>query len=152
MAKLSKDVAARKAEQAAAVSHADQQANGDSEQGNSEAAKAAINKYDDKTLDFNPAGSGYYDEYSNLNPPVSGESTTIPYHGADEEEPQQAADGGKSTVGLGAAKGPKIPSQLGFIGGAGVEGGQGNSDSIYGSHDDHSTYGVSGTGWQVRTR
>lgn len=152
MAKLSKDVAARKAEQAAAVSHADQQANGDSEQGNSEAAKAAINKYDDKTLDFNPAGSGYYDEYSNLNPPVSGEPTTIPYHGADEEEPQQAADGGKSTVGLGAAKGPKIPSQLGFIGGAGVEGGQGNSDSIYGSHDDHSTYGVSGTGWQVRTR
>jgi hypothetical protein len=39
-------------------------------------------------------------------------------------------------------------AQLGFIGGAGVEGGQGNSDSIYGSHDDHSTYGVSGTGWQ----
>ena len=40
------------------------------------------------------------------------------------------------------------PAQLGFIGGAGVEGGQGNSDSIYGSHDDHSTYGVSGSGWQ----
>jgi hypothetical protein len=39
-------------------------------------------------------------------------------------------------------------SQLGFIGGAGVEGGQGNSDSIYGSHDDHSTYGRSGSGWQ----
>jgi hypothetical protein len=39
-------------------------------------------------------------------------------------------------------------SQLGFLGGAGVEGGQGNSDSIYGSHDDHSTYGRSGSGWQ----
>ena len=39
-------------------------------------------------------------------------------------------------------------AQLGFIGGAGVEGGQGNSDSIYGSHDDHSTYGRSGSGWQ----
>lgn len=33
-------------------------------------------------------------------------------------------------------------SKLGFIGGAGVEGGQGNADSIYGSHDDHSTYGT----------
>jgi len=39
-------------------------------------------------------------------------------------------------------------SKLGFIGGSGIEGGQGNSDSIYGSHDDHSTYGVSGSGWQ----
>jgi len=140
MAKLRRDVAAKKAEQAAAV-------NGDSERGGSvtEAAKAAINKYDDKTLDFNAAGSSYYDEYSNFNPPISGEPKTIPYHGADEEEPQQGADAGKSTVGLGA---DKTPSQLGFIGGAGVEGGQGNSDSIYGSHDDHSTYGVSGTGWQ----
>jgi hypothetical protein len=26
--------------------------------------------------------------------------------------------------------------------------GQGNSDSIYGSHDDHSTFGVSGSGYQ----
>jgi len=39
-------------------------------------------------------------------------------------------------------------SKLGFIGGSGIEGGQGNSDSIYGSHDDHSTYGVGGGGWQ----
>ena len=39
-------------------------------------------------------------------------------------------------------------SKLGFIGGAGIEGGQGNADSIYGSHDDHSTYGVLGSGWQ----
>ena len=142
MAKLSRYVAAKKAEQAAAV-------NGDSEQGDSatESAKTAINKYDDKTLDFNAAGSSYYDEYSNFNPPISGEPKTIPYHGVDEEEPQQGADAGKSTVGLSA---DKTPSQLGFIGGAGVEGGQGNSDSIYGSHDDHSTYGVSGTGWQVK--
>jgi len=44
--------------------------------------------------------------------------------------------------------GQQSNAQLGFIGGAGVEGGQGNSDSIYGSHDDHSTYGVSGSGWQ----
>jgi hypothetical protein len=42
----------------------------------------------------------------------------------------------------------KPNSQLGFIGGAGIEGGQGNSDSIYGSHDDHSTYGIFGSGWQ----
>jgi len=39
-------------------------------------------------------------------------------------------------------------AQLGFIGGSGIEGGQGNSDSIYGSHDDHSTYGIFGSGWQ----
>mmetsp|Transcript_33354 Transcript_33354/g.48741 ORF Transcript_33354/g.48741 Transcript_33354/m.48741 type:complete len:355 (+) Transcript_33354:14-1078(+) len=39
-------------------------------------------------------------------------------------------------------------SKLGFIGGSGIEGGQGNADSIYGDHDDHSTYGVSGSGWQ----
>ena len=37
---------------------------------------------------------------------------------------------------------------LSFIGSVGVEGGQGNSDSIYGSHDDHDTFGVSGSGWQ----
>ena len=42
----------------------------------------------------------------------------------------------------------KPKAQLGFIGGAGIEGGQGNSDSIYGSHDDHSTYGIFGSGWQ----
>ena len=47
---------------------------------------------------------------------------------------------------LGAAS--FAPAQLGFIGGAGVEGGQGNSDSIYGSHDDHATFGVAGSGWQ----
>jgi len=41
-----------------------------------------------------------------------------------------------------------VNTKLGFLGGAGIEGGQGNSDSIYGSHDDHSTYGVSGSGWQ----
>jgi len=148
MAKLDRDVAARKAEQAAAGG-GDQQADAASEQGVAGLAKAAIDKYNDKTLDFNPAGSSYYDEYSNFNPPISGEPKTTPYHGADEEEPQQAADNGKSTVGLGAGKAQKAPSQLGFIGGAGVEGGQGNSDSIYGSHDDHSTYGIFGTGWQV---
>ena len=48
----------------------------------------------------------------------------------------------------GAAVVPKPKAQLGFIGGAGIEGGQGNSDSIYGSHDDHSTYGIFGSGWQ----
>ena len=37
---------------------------------------------------------------------------------------------------------------LSFIGSVGVEGGQGNSDSIYGSHDDHDTFGVAGSGWQ----
>jgi len=34
------------------------------------------------------------------------------------------------------------------VGGVGIEGGQGESDSIFGSHDDHSTYGVAGSGWQ----
>mmetsp|Transcript_13822 Transcript_13822/g.47833 ORF Transcript_13822/g.47833 Transcript_13822/m.47833 type:complete len:80 (-) Transcript_13822:59-298(-) len=36
---------------------------------------------------------------------------------------------------------------LGFLGGAGINGGQGNSDSIYGSSDDHDMFGVSGPGW-----
>ena len=31
---------------------------------------------------------------------------------------------------------------------SGVEGGQGNNDAIYGSHDDHDTFGVLGEGWQ----
>ena len=43
---------------------------------------------------------------------------------------------------------PYQRNALSFIGSVGVEGGQGNSDSIYGSHDDHDTYGVSGSGWQ----
>ena len=30
----------------------------------------------------------------------------------------------------------------------GIEGGQGNNDAIYGSHDDHDTFGVLGEGWQ----
>lgn len=46
------------------------------------------------------------------------------------------------------AVGDASTSKLGFIGGSGIEGGQGNADSIYGSHDDHSTYGVAGSGWQ----
>jgi len=39
-------------------------------------------------------------------------------------------------------------SKLSFIGSVGVNGGQGNSDCIYGSCSDHNTYGVSGSGWQ----
>jgi hypothetical protein len=34
------------------------------------------------------------------------------------------------------------------VGGIDIEGGQGESDAIFGSHDDHSTYGVVGSGWQ----
>jgi len=37
-------------------------------------------------------------------------------------------------------------SQLSFIGSVGVGGGQGNSDCIYNSCDDHSQFGVSGAG------
>jgi hypothetical protein len=125
MAKLRSDVSAKKAEQEAA--------------GEGGKPAAAVAKYNDKTLDMNPGVPGsYYDEYSNLNPPISGEPQKVPYHGAEGEEPEQAAD---KAVNL-------KPSQLGFIGGAGIEGGQGNSDSIYGSHDDHDTYGVQGSGWQ----
>ena len=29
----------------------------------------------------------------------------------------------------------------------GIEGGQGNSDAIYGSHDDHDQYGIFGPGY-----
>jgi hypothetical protein len=43
---------------------------------------------------------------------------------------------------------PYQRNALSFIGSVGVEGGQGNSDSIYGSHDDHDTFGVAGSGWQ----
>eukprot|EP00290_Baffinella_frigidus_P021605 CAMPEP_0180251682 /NCGR_PEP_ID=MMETSP0987-20121128/38570_1 /TAXON_ID=697907 /ORGANISM="non described non described, Strain CCMP2293" /LENGTH=68 /DNA_ID=CAMNT_0022220245 /DNA_START=20 /DNA_END=226 /DNA_ORIENTATION=- len=39
-------------------------------------------------------------------------------------------------------------SMLSFIGGAGVEGGQGNSDCIFTTCDDHDTYGVLGSGDQ----
>jgi hypothetical protein len=125
MAKLRSDVAAKKAEQEAA--------------GEGDKPAAAVAKYNDKTLDMNPGVPGsYYDEYSNLNPPISGEPQKVPYHGAEGEEPEQAADRAANLT----------PSQLGFIGGAGIEGGQGNSDSIYGSHDDHDTYGVQGSGWQ----
>ncbi len=38
-------------------------------------------------------------------------------------------------------------TNLSFIGSVGVEGGQGNSDCIFGSCDDHDTFGVSGNGW-----
>jgi hypothetical protein len=31
---------------------------------------------------------------------------------------------------------------------SGIEGGQNNNDAIYGSHDDHDTFGVAGEGWQ----
>ena len=40
-----------------------------------------------------------------------------------------------------------ISAQL-AVGGVDIEGGQGESDSLFGSHDDHSTYGVAGSGWQ----
>ena len=43
---------------------------------------------------------------------------------------------------------PSCTSKLGFIGSVGVDGGQGNSDCIYGSCDDHDTYGVAGSQWQ----
>jgi hypothetical protein len=54
----------------------------------------------------------------------------------------------KRQAGAAAARSAPSASQLGFMGGAGVEGGQNNPDSVYGYHDDHSTYGVSGSGWQ----
>jgi hypothetical protein len=41
-----------------------------------------------------------------------------------------------------------LPGQQLAVGGVDIEGGQGESDSIFGSHDDHSTYGVAGSGWQ----
>lgn len=41
-----------------------------------------------------------------------------------------------------------FPGQQLAVGGVDIEGGQGESDSIFGSHDDHSTYGVAGSGWQ----
>jgi len=37
---------------------------------------------------------------------------------------------------------------LGFIGGVGIDGGNGNATCIYSSCDDHDTYGISGSGWQ----
>ena len=40
------------------------------------------------------------------------------------------------------------PGQQLAVGGVDIEGGQGEADSIFGSHDDHSTYGVAGSGWQ----
>jgi hypothetical protein len=42
---------------------------------------------------------------------------------------------------------PAGPGQLSFIGSVGVEGGQNNADFIFGSHDDHSEFGVNGNGW-----
>jgi len=41
-----------------------------------------------------------------------------------------------------------VPGQKLAVGGVDIEGGQGESDSLFGSHDDHSTYGVMGSGWQ----
>ena len=36
---------------------------------------------------------------------------------------------------------------LGYLGGAGINGGQNNADAIFGSADDHDMFGVSGPGW-----
>ena len=134
MAKLGKDLAMKKAQQAEQTQPANSAI---------EAAKAAIDKYDDKTLDFNPPGQSR-DEFSNFNPPKYGEPAKTPFHGVKDEASQQTAKDEQQP----AVAADKAPSQLGFIGGSGIEGGQGNSDSIYGSHDDHSTYGVAGSGWQ----
>ena len=41
-----------------------------------------------------------------------------------------------------------VPGQQLAVGGVDIEGGQGESDAIFGSHDDHSTYGIAGSGWQ----
>ena len=38
-------------------------------------------------------------------------------------------------------------SALGFLGGAGINGGQNNADALFGSADDHDMFGVSGPGW-----
>jgi len=35
-----------------------------------------------------------------------------------------------------------MPGQQLAVGGVDIEGGQGEADSLFGSHDDHSTYGV----------
>ncbi|EKX35460.1 hypothetical protein GUITHDRAFT_155490, partial [Guillardia theta CCMP2712] len=45
----------------------------------------------------------------------------------------------------GALGAPRIFTSLGeFIGSIGVEGGQGTSDAIFGSYDDHEQYGLLG--------
>jgi hypothetical protein len=67
---------------------------------------------------------------------------------------QDTALMGQSQVAMGHAP-TKLPTARGqqlAVGGVDIEGGQGESDSIFGSHDDHSTYGVAGSGWQAGQR
>jgi len=62
----------------------------------------------------------------------------------------QAAIAG-SNVARGAATSQAMRTAAGqqlAVGGVDIEGGQGEADSLFGSHDDHSTYGVAGSGWQ----
>ena len=149
MARLARDIAARKNKETAAEASP---AKTD--------ATAEVKKYDDKYLDLNAPGAPH-DEFSDFNAPISGEPDVTPYHGANDEEALQVSNAGDVDKGddakaaavddaeVAVAPAGKAPTQKkGFIGGAGIEGGQGNADSIYGSHDDHDTYGVLGSGWQ----
>lgn len=72
---------------------------------------------------------------------ISGSGWQGPGNGEEPGDLWNPANGSAPDAAAGTSK-------LGYLGGAGIEGGQGNSDSIYGSHDDHSTYGVGGGGWQ----
>ena len=149
MARLARDIAARKNKETAAEASPAQTD-----------ATAEVKKYDDKYLDLNAPGAPH-DEFSDFNAPISGEPDVTPYHGANDEEALQVSNAGDVDKGddakaaavddaeVAVAPAGKAPTQKkGFIGGAGIEGGQGNADSIYGSHDDHDTYGVLGSGWQ----
>ena len=149
MARLARDIAARKNKETAAEASPAQTD-----------ATAEVKKYDDKYLDLNAPGAPH-DEFSDFNAPISGEPDVTPYHGANDEEALQESNAGDVDKGddakaaavddaeVAVAPAGKAPTQKkGFIGGAGIEGGQGNADSIYGSHDDHDTYGVLGSGWQ----
>ena len=149
MARLARDIAARKNKETAAEASPAQTD-----------ATAEVKKYDDKYLDLNAPGAPH-DEFSDFNAPISGEPDVTPYHGANDEEALQVSNAGDADKGddakaaavddaeVAVAPAGKAPTQKkGFIGGAGIEGGQGNADSIYGSHDDHDTYGVLGSGWQ----
>ena len=149
MARLARDIAARKNKETAAEASPAQTD-----------ATAEVKKYDDKYLDLNAPGAPH-DEFSDFNAPISGEPDVTPYHGANDEEALQESNAGDVDKGddakaaavddaeVAVVPAGKAPTQKkGFIGGAGIEGGQGNADSIYGSHDDHDTYGVLGSGWQ----